>query len=234
LPAPGLAAEETLMGKNIKLTAGDGFHLDGYRADPAGRIRGGIVIIQEIFGVNAHIREVTDQFAAEGYVTVAPAFFDRVKPGVDLGYDAAGIALGRQYMTELQPDKALLDIQAGIAAVSPAGKVGVVGYCWGGTMAYFAAAHTNIAAAVAYYGGRITQYLKDKPRCPIMYHFGELDKGIPDSMIQQIREAQPAGIFHLYKGADHGFNCNHRATFEPKSAALARERTLTFLHEHVG
>ncbi|HZF14857.1 MAG TPA: dienelactone hydrolase family protein [Steroidobacteraceae bacterium] len=222
------------MGQKIRLTAGDGFHLDAYRADPAGPPRGGIVIIQEIFGVNAHIREVVDEYAAEGYLTVAPAFFDRIKPGVELGYDPPGIGKGRELMTELQPDRALLDIQAGIAAVTSAGKVGVVGYCWGGTMAYFAAAHTNIAAAVAYYGGRITQYLKDKPRCPIQYHFGELDKGIPSSMIQQIQEARPEGLFYLYKGADHGFNCSHRSSYEPKSAALAKERTLKFLREHVG
>jgi len=222
------------MGQKIQLTAGDGFRLEAYRADPSGKARGGILIIQEIFGVNAHVREVTDKFAEAGYLAVAPAFFDRVKPGIELGYDQAGIGHGVQYMTQLQPDQTLLDMQAGIALAGSAGKVGVVGYCWGGTMAYVAAAHCKIAAAVSYYGGRITQHLKEKPKCPIMYHFGELDKGIPDSMIQQVREAQPAGIFHVYKGADHGFNCSHRATFEPKSAALAYERTLTFLREHVG
>ena len=222
------------MGQKIRLTAGDRFHLDAYRADPPDKPRGGLVIIQEIFGVNAHIREVADEYAAQGYLTVAPAFFDRVKPGVELGYDAAGINRGRELMMELRPDNMLLDIQAGIAAAAGAGKVGVIGYCWGGTMAYFTAAHTNVAAAVSYYGGRITQYLKDTPRCPIMYHFGELDKSIPDSMIQQIRDARPQGIFYQYKGADHGFNCSHRATHEPKSAALAQERTLKFLREHVG
>jgi carboxymethylenebutenolidase len=222
------------MGQNIQLTAGDGFHLQAYRADPTGKARGGIVMIQEIFGVNPHVREVTDLYASAGYLAIAPAFFDRVKTGVELGYDTAGIGEGVKVMSELAPDKMLLDLQAGIALAAAAGKVGVVGYCWGGTIAYVAAAHCNIAAAVSYYGGRITQYLKDKPKCPIMYHFGELDKMIPDSMISQIREAQPAGIFHVYRGADHGFNCNHRATFEPKSAALAYERTLAFLREHVG
>ncbi len=222
------------MGQQVQLTAGDGFALAAYRADPAGKPRGGLLIIQEIFGVNAHVREVAEKFAAAGYLAVAPAFFDRVKQDVELGYDQPGIGQGVQYMTQLQPDHALLDMQAGIELAASAGRVGVVGYCWGGTMAYVAAAHCKVAAAVSYYGGRITQYLKVQPQCPIMYHFGELDKGIPDLMIQQIRQAQPAGIFHVYRGADHGFNCNHRATFEPKSATLAYERTLAFLREHVG
>jgi carboxymethylenebutenolidase len=222
------------MGHKIQLTAGDGFRVAAYRADPSGKARGGIVVIQEIFGLNVHVREVTDKFAEAGYLAVAPAVFDRVKPGIELGYDQAAIGQGVQYMTQLQPNHTLLDLQAGVVLAASAGKVGTVGYCWGGTMAHVAAAHCNIAAAVSYYGGRITQHLKEKPKCPIMYHFGELDKSIPDSMIQQIREAYPAGIFHVYKGADHGFNCNHRATFEPKSASLAYERTLAFLREHVG
>jgi carboxymethylenebutenolidase len=222
------------MGQKIQLTAGDGFRLEAYRADPSGKARGGIVVIQEIFGLNAHIREVADQYAGAGYLAIAPAMFDRARPGIELGYDAAGIGQGVEYMTELKPDQTLLDLKAAIAFAGSAGKVGVVGYCWGGVVAYIAAAHCNIAAAVSYYGGRITQHLKEKPKCPLMYHFGELDKSIPDSTIQQVREAHPAGIFHLYKGADHGFNCSHRASFEPKSAALAWERTLAFLREHVG
>jgi carboxymethylenebutenolidase len=222
------------MGTTLKLTAGDGFHLSAYRADPAGKARGGIVIIQEIFGVNAHIREVADQYAGAGYLAIAPAMFDRVQPGVELGYDTVAIGKGVEIMTQIAPDKSLLDMQAAIALAATAGKVGVVGYCWGGTLAYVAASHCSIAAAVSYYGGRITHYLKDKPKCPVMYHFGGLDQMIPDGMINQIREGHPAGIFHIYKGADHGFNCSHRASYEPKSAALAYERSLAFLREHVG
>jgi carboxymethylenebutenolidase len=222
------------MGTTLKLTAGDGFHLSAYRADPAGKARGGIVIIQEIFGVNAHIREVADKFAGAGYLAVAPALFDRVKPGIELGYDPPSIGKGVEIRGQVAPDKSLLDMRAAIELAATAGKVGVVGYCWGGTLAYVAAAHCDVAAAVSYYGGGITHYLKDKPKCPVMYHFGGLDQMIPDGMINQIREAHPAGIFHIYKGADHGFNCDHRKSYDAKSAALAYERTLAFLREHVG
>ena len=132
------------------------------------------------------------------------------------------------------PDQSLLDMRAAVELAATAGKVGVVGYCWGGTLAYVAAAHCDVAAAVSYYGGGITHYLKDKPKCPVMYHFGGLDQMIPDGTINQIRAAHPAGIFHIYKESDHGFNCDHRKSYDAKSAALAYERTLAFLREHVG
>lgn len=222
------------MGQTIELIAADGFHLAAYRCDPAGKPRGGIVIVQEIFGVNAHIRELADQYAATGYLAIAPAMFDRAAPGIELGYDQAGVDQGVQIRARIAPEKSLLDLQAAVALAASAGKVGVVGYCWGGTVAYVAAAHCKIAAAVSYYGGRITQYLKDKPQCPVMYHFGELDQMIPLTMIDEVRQAHPAGIFHIYQGADHGFNCDHRKNYEPKSAALARERSLAFLRAHVG
>lgn len=222
------------MGQQIQLTAADGFQLSAYRADPPQPPRGGIVVIQEIFGVNAHIREVADQYANAGYLAIAPAMFDRVQRGIELAYDPPSIGRGVELANQLAPDHTLLDLRAAIGAAAVAGKVGVVGYCWGGSIAYFAAAHTQIAAAVSYYGGRTLQLLHDKPRCPVMYHFAGLDKMIPDAMIDQIRAAHPAGIFHLYKNADHGFNCSHRASHEPASAALAFERSLAFFREHVG
>jgi carboxymethylenebutenolidase len=222
------------MGQQIQLTAADGFRLSAYRADPPQAPRGGLVVIQEIFGVNAHIREVADQYASAGYLAIAPAMFDRAQRGIELAYDPPGINRGIELVNQLAPDQMLLDLRAAIDAAAAAGKVGAVGYCWGGSIAYFAAAHTRIAAAVSYYGGRTLQFLNDKPKCPVMYHFAGLDKMIPDAMIDQIRAAHPAGIFHIYKEADHGFNCSHRASYEPASAALALERSLAFFREHVG
>jgi carboxymethylenebutenolidase len=219
------------MGKMIDLTAADGHKLSAYRADPAGKPRGGIVVIQEIFGVTRHIRAVADQYAAAGFLAVAPALFDRVERNVDVPY--TDMAKGFGYMQALNNDQVMLDVQAGIARVRAAGKVGVVGYCWGGTVAYLAAARLNIDAAVAYYGGGINRYTAEKPRVPVMFHFGEKDTHIPQSAVAEIKAAYPQGIYHLYP-ADHGFNCTDRASFEPASAKLALERSLEFLHRYIG
>jgi carboxymethylenebutenolidase len=219
------------MGETVQLTAGDGFRFEAYRAAPKAKPRGGIVIVQEIFGVNRHIRDVTDQYANLGYLTLAPAMFDRVQPGVDVPY--TDFPKGREYATALKLEQTLLDLHAAVKGAAEGGRVGVVGYCWGGTMAYLAACECPIAAAVAYYGGRITQYLDRRPRCPVMYHFGELDKAIPMATVEQIRAAHREGIYYTYP-AGHGFNCTERAEYEPESARLALERTLKFLGEHVG
>jgi len=219
------------MGQTIELKTSDGHRLSAYLAEPAGKPRGGIVVIQEIFGVNRHIRAVADQYAAAGYRAIAPAVFDRVERGVDVPY--TDMARGFGYMKAMDNDLVMQDLQAAIDHVAAAGKVGVVGYCWGGTMAYLAAARLKVAAAVSYYGGSTTQYLSEKPRCPVMYHFGEKDAHIPMSAVNEIKAADPRGIFHLYP-ADHGFNCTDRASFEPASAKLALERSVAFLHEHVG
>jgi carboxymethylenebutenolidase len=218
------------MGQNIELNAGDGHRLDAYMSSPAAP-RGGIVVIQEIFGVTRHIRAVADQYAAAGFTAIAPALFDRVERNVDVPYtDMAG---GYGYMQQLKNEQVMLDVQAAINRLNPAGKVGVVGYCWGGTMAYLAAARLKLAAAVAYYGGGIDKYTAEKPHCPIMFHFGEKDAHIPLSAVEKIKTEVPDGIFHLYP-ADHGFNCTDRASFEPASAKLALERSLEFFHRHVG
>jgi carboxymethylenebutenolidase len=219
------------MGHNVDLTASDGHRLGAYLAEPAGAPRGGIVVIQEIFGVTRHIRDVVDQYAAAGYLAIAPAVFDRVEPNVDVPYTDMQRAVG--YMKAMDTDKVMLDLEAAIARVGATGKIGVVGYCWGGTMAYVAAARLDVVAAVAYYGGSITHYLDEEPRVPVMFHFGEKDDHIPLAAIEAIRAAYPNGIYHLYP-AGHGFNCTDRPSYEPGSSKLAFERSLEFLHKHVG
>jgi carboxymethylenebutenolidase len=219
------------MGKDVELTAADGHRLSAYLAEPSGPVRGGMVVVQEIFGLTRHIRAVTDQYAAAGFLSIAPAFFDRVERHVDLPYTE--MAKGFGYMQALQNDQVMLDLQAAESRVRAAGKVGVVGYCWGGKIAYLAAARTQIDAAVAYYGGGIDQHTAEKPRVPVMFHYGERDTHIPPSAVAAVKAAYPQGIYHLY-AADHGFNCTDRASFDAPSAALALQRSLEFLHRHVG
>jgi len=217
----------------LQLRAADGNTLSAYLVKPAGPPRGAVVVIQEIFGVNSHIRRVAEQYAAEGYLAIAPALFDRLKKDVDLGYDAAGIQAGVALVTKTTVEGVVADVNTALNAVVHAGKVGMVGYCWGGRVTYLSACHTNIAAGVAYYGGGIAQLLPETPRCPVMFHFGEKDTHIPLSDVEKIRAAYPQGEYHLYP-AGHGFNCTERADFEPASARLAFERSINFFRMHVG
>jgi carboxymethylenebutenolidase len=219
------------MGHNIELTSSDGHRLSAYLADPAGTPRGGIVVIQEIFGVTRHIRDVADQYAAAGYVAVAPALFDRVEGNVDVPYSDAKKGFG--YVKALSTDSVMVDIQAAVEHVRAAGKVGIVGYCWGGLLTFLAAARSRIDAAVAYYGGGIAQNLAGRPRVPMMFHFGDRDTHIPLSAVEQIKAVFPQGIYHLYP-AEHGFNCTHRPSFEPTSAKLAFERSVEFFRHNIG
>jgi carboxymethylenebutenolidase len=217
----------------LQLRAADGNVLSAYLVKPAGPLRGAVVVIQEIFGVNSHIRRVAEQYAAEGYLTVAPAMFDRLQKGIELGYGEPDIEAGRALMSKTTPEGVLADVNAAIGAVARAGKVGMVGFCWGGRATYLSACRTNIAAGVAYYGGGIAQLLPETPRCPVMFHFGEKDAHIPLADIERIREAYPQGEYHVYT-AGHGFNCTDRAAFEPASARLAFERSVDFLRRYVG
>ncbi len=217
----------------LQLRARDGHALSAYVAKPESPPRGAVVVVQEIFGVNSHIRRVAEQYAAEGYLAIAPAMFDRFEKGVDLGYDAAGLQAGMALATRTAPDTTLADLGAAIDAVAHAGNVGVVGYCWGGRTAYLAACRANIAAAVAYYGGGITQLLPETPRCPTLFHYGERDTYITLADVETVRRAYPAGVYHLYP-AGHGFNCSERADFDAESARLAFARTLEFFRRHVG
>ena len=219
------------MGDTVRLTAADNHQLDAYRAEASGASAGGIVIVQEIFGVTPHIKRVVDQYAAEGFTAVAPAMFDRVERGVDVDYSDA--PTGRAIMQQLDWQNTVTDTSAAVESVRAAGPVFVVGYCWGGTVAYVAASDLDITAAVSYYGGGIARLLEKTPKCPIMYHFGEEDQAIPLSDVEKIRETHPSGTFYVYDGAGHGFNCEDRASYHPEAAKQALERSLSFIREHL-
>lgn len=223
------------MGAKITLKASDGHELGGWRADPAGKPRGGIVVIQEIFGVNAHIRELCEGFAKDGYLAIAPSLYDRSsQKGVDLGYTPEDIAVGRKLREEFDWAKSMLDVDAAAAEMRKAGlKVGTVGYCWGGTISYLAGCRLDVQGAVVYYGGQIIPYVNEKERCPLLMHFGDKDQSIPLSDVEKIRQAHPNAEIHVYP-ADHGFNCDQRASYDAPSASLARQRTLEFLATYIG
>jgi carboxymethylenebutenolidase len=217
------------MGEFTTLMARDGHEFNAWLAPARGTVRGAVVVCQEIFGVNHHIRGVTDGFAAEGYLAIAPCLFDRIRRGIELGYSAEESQQGRGYRMQIPKEKTLLDLAASINVVRHAGRVAAIGYCWGGTLAYLAAASLPITCAVSYYGGQIAKsHLDERPRRPVLYHFGAEDPYIPPTDIEKIRAADPGGEFHVYP-ADHGFNCDERASYDAASARLARERTLAFL-----
>ena len=222
------------MGTTTEVTAADGHKLGVYRAEPEERVRGGLVIAQEIFGVNSHIRAVCDGYAEEGYLAVAPALFDRVERGVELGYQPDDIARGRKLREPISLEQALMDIEAAKGELDAAGKIGVVGYCWGGSIAWVAATRSDsFAATVGYYGGMVPELAGERPNCPVMLHFGEQDQSIPIAGVDKVKAAHPELPVHIYP-AGHGFNCDQRGSYHAESAALARERTLAFLHEHLG
>jgi carboxymethylenebutenolidase len=216
------------MGEFTTLMARDGHEFNAWLSAPRGAARGALVIAQEIFGVNRHIRGVADGFAADGYLAIAPCLFDRIRRGIELGYSAEDTQQGRGYRMQIPKDKTMLDLSASLNVVKHAGRVAALGYCWGGTLAYLAACELPVACAVSYYGGQIKDHLDRHPRRPVLYHFGEQDPYIPPTDIEKIRAADPAGTIHLYP-ADHGFNCDERASYDAASAQLARERTLGFL-----
>lgn len=221
------------MGEIIRVSASDGHALDAYKAEPQQEPKGGVVVVQEIFGVNGHIRDVCDRFAAEGYVAVAPALFDRVHPHVELDYDEAGIAEGRELATAVGWDDPVADIRAAAEALRPDGRVGVVGYCWGGSWAWMAACRLHIAAAACYYGRHIVEHLDERPRCPVILHFGADDPTIPADVVARIRAAVPELPVHVYAGAGHGFNCDRRKDYRPDASRMALERTLALFARHL-
>ena len=223
------------MGHTITLTCADGVSISAWRAEPAGKPKGGLVVLQEIFGVNAHIRSVADSFAAAGYLTIAPCLFDRYHPGVELAYSPGEIAQGLDIMKAAKKAETMLDILAAIGAAGEAGKIGITGFCWGGTLTYLAAAWLpGLSAAVGYYGGGIANSLAAKPKIPLMLHFGAKDDGIPMDAVASIREANPKAQVFTYPTAGHAFNRDGNAAYDAPSAALAMERTLGFLGERVG
>lgn len=217
------------MGEYATLMARDGHEFQAWLAAPRVRPRGALVVIQEIFGVNRHIRAVTDSFAAEGYTAIAPCLFDRVRRGIELDYSPASLQEGAGYAKQLPPELVLRDLAAARAAVRHSGRAATVGYCWGGTLSYLAACELPLACAVVYYG-RLVSYLDKKPKCPVMYHYGSADPSIPPADVERIRAAaNPPSILYVYEGTGHAFNCDLRDSYDPKAAALARARTLDFL-----
>lgn len=223
------------MGEFISLKAEDGHQFDCYKADPAGTPKAGLVLIQEIFGVNSHIREVAEGFAADGYAVLAPAFFDRAEKNFDVGYTPDDIAKGRDVRAKVDWADAVKDIAAAKAKLLEAkvGKVGSVGYCWGGSMSWLAATRVGTGASVCYYGGQIAMFNDEQAKGPVMMHFGENDHGIPMADVDKIRAAHPSAEVFIYP-AGHGFNCDHRSDFHEDSAKLARSRTLDFFAKHLG
>jgi carboxymethylenebutenolidase len=222
------------MGNTIELKASDGHKLAAYRAEPEGTARGCVLVIQEIFGVNPHIRAVCDDYAREGYLALAPALFDRVQRGVELGYEGEALRQGVALVMQVKPAEAIKDLQAGIDELIKTGKVGVVGYCYGGTMAWVTACRLDgVAAASCYYGGNIAKQRDSKPRVPTQLHFGENDASIPMSDVEALRAAHPEVQVFVYP-AGHGFNCDARASYHADSAALAKQRTIELFRSHVG
>ena len=221
------------MGKMIQLTASDGHKLSAYRAEPAGKPKGGLIVAMEIFGVNSHIRGVADGYAADGYLVIAPALFDRSQPGYDTGYSQEEVQRGIGIIQKLTLDNAMKDVSAAMGNIVSAGKVGIVGYCWGGTVSWKAACNVNgLACAVPYYGGGIPGLIGEKPKCPVLFHWGESDQSIPLTKAQEFAAAHKDRTHYFY-AAGHGFNCDQRGSYDAQSAALARSRTLAFLAKHL-
>jgi carboxymethylenebutenolidase len=223
------------MGKFIELKASDGHKFQAYLAEPAGKPRGGVVIAPEIFGINKHIQAVADGYAADGYYTVAPALFDRAQRNYDTGYSQPEIQAGVAIMQKLDWKQTMLDVDAAVAEAKKGGKVGIVGYCYGGTVAWVAAADTQgLACSVPYYGGGMPGFIAKKPRVPTMCNFGETDHSPTLEQAKAIVAAHPEITAHFYAGAGHGFNCDHRASYNAEAAKLARSRTVEFFRKHLG
>jgi carboxymethylenebutenolidase len=223
------------VGEAVTIEASDGHVLDAYQAVPTGPVRGGVVIVQEIFGVNRHIRALVDEYASAGYAAIAPALFDRVRKGVELGYTPEGTQEGRALRTQIGWDAPLLDIEAAARRIEArtGGAIAVVGFCWGGSLAWLAACRSaGVAGAVGYYGAQIIQFSSERPRVPVLLHFGERDALISREDIAAIRREHPEVEVFVYP-AGHGFNCTDRADHDPESAALALTRTRAFLEQHL-
>lgn len=218
----------------LELTAADGHSFAAYAAGPADAKRA-LVVVQEIFGVNQHMRRICDDFAKEGYAVIAPALFDRTARGIELGYTAPDVARGRDLRGTIDAGKTVLDVLAAAAALPKAAKRGIVGYCWGGTVAWHGATRTSaFAAACGWYGGGIVTAKDEETRCPVQLHFGETDASIPMADVEAIRAAQPGVEIFVYEGAGHGFGCEERGSYVAADAAKAQERTLAFFAKHLG
>lgn len=219
---------------DVRLQARDGHVLTAHHVDPLAPPRGGVIIVQEIFGVNAHIRAVVSRYASLGYSTIAPAFFDRVETGVQLGYDSHGFARGRELVGKLSLQNVLDDLAAAYDTLEQRGlMVGMVGYCWGGSVVWQAASRmTSLACAISYYGSRIVNFVDERPSVPMMMHVGEHDASLPLAKVREIGQRYRDISIHEYD-AGHGFDCDHRESFDSTASAHAMERTLAFLDQHM-
>jgi len=228
-------SQEVLLGKQFTLTSADRFQLGAYRADPSGAAKGGVVVIQEIFGVNHHIRAVCDRLAAEGYAAVAPALFDRQVKDFQSGYSPDEIAEARKFVANPDWNAMLRDTQAAINELKSSGPVAIMGFCMGGTIAFLAACKLNgLSAAVCYYGGQIAKNADEKPKVPTLMHFGEKDASIPMSDVEIVKKKRGADCeIYVYPDAQHGFHCDERGSFHDPSAKLAWQRSMAFLQKHV-
>jgi carboxymethylenebutenolidase len=222
------------MTEYVKLIASDGNSFGVYVARPGGKPRAGLIVVQEIFGVNAHIRSVADDYAKEGFLAVAPALFDRIEQGVELGYEGADLQKARSFIPLLDMEKSLADVSAALkfAEAEGGGSAGVIGYCYGGTLAWLASTRLHPAVAIGYYGGRIVNYVEEQPYAPVMLHFGKLDAHIPPEEVEKIATAHPEVEIYWYE-AGHGFNCDARASYNNEAAAKAKQRSLSFLMKHL-
>lgn len=218
----------------IELTASDGHRFSAYQADPTAPPKGAVIVLQEIFGVDPHIKKIVDRFAEQGYLAIAPALFDRAQSDVALGYDETAIGSGLEFVRQVGVDGPLADIQAAVDAAKTAGKVAVVGYCWGGYLAYLAANRVNgLACAVGYYGTGIVDEYLEKRKIPTLLHFGESDPLIPLDAAEQFRAYRPDVSAFSYPAAGHGFNCETRDSYSEQAADQALERTLAWVSQHV-
>jgi carboxymethylenebutenolidase len=222
------------MTEYATLTASDGHHFKAYAACPAGEPIAALVVVQEIFGINAHIRSVADSYAADGFLAVAPALFDRIEPNIELGYEGTDLQRAMSFIPRIDLDKSLLDVAAAIdfAAAQTGKKAGVIGYCLGGSLAWLAATRLHPAVAVGYYGGHISRFAAEPLSAPVMLHFGTRDTHIPASDVEKVQAAHPEVEIYWYE-ANHAFNCEPRPSYNPAAAQLARERSLAFLKKYL-
>ena len=220
------------MSHYIKLKTNDNHTFQAYLSQPKHKIKGGIIIIQEIFGVNKHIREICNLYSKNGYLAIAPCLFDREKEMIELSYDMTGVTEGRR-LKDLLNEKSLNEIESSINYVCAAGNVGIIGYCWGGSLSWRAACtYHSLSCSVVYYGGEVPKLKHLEPKCPVMCHFGEFDKSIPINDVDEFMKINEKVDVFKYP-ADHGFNCNHRSQYNQKCSEIAFNRTIKFIEKNV-